>query len=113
GRGCLLFGLEPKRGIVSILLIIEAGAVLYLSIADIAKGMVYIFVGIYIRKEYDKIELKGYLTCGGVLDILGLITASVTFYMGLQGNGNYLEGFCTISYEIKIAAFITISVSMS
>nr|MBK9651816.1 hypothetical protein [Bacteroidota bacterium] len=33
--------------------------------------------------------------------------------MGLQGNGNYLEGYCTISYEIKICAFVKISVSMS
>jgi len=112
GRGCLLIGLEPKRGIVYILLIIEVGVVLYLNIG-VAEGIVYIFAGIYIKKEYDKVELKGYLTCGGALNILGLITASVTFYMGLQGNGNYLEGYCTISYEIKICAFVKISISMS
>jgi hypothetical protein len=112
GRGCFMIGVEPKRGVVMILLVIEFGAVLYLNIG-IAEGIVYLFAGIYIKKEYDNIEFRGYLTCGGALSILGIITISVTFYLGLRGGGTYLEGYCTLSIEIKICAFITISVGLS
>lgn len=111
GRGCFQIGVEPKRGVVMIRLIIEFGGVLYLNIG-VAKGIVYLFAGIYINKEYDRVELNGYLTCGGALDVLHLITASVTFYMGLRGNGKYMEGYCTVTVKIKICALVTISVGL-
>ncbi|HEY4336752.1 MAG TPA: hypothetical protein VGM89_12665 [Puia sp.] len=112
GRGCFQLAVEPRNGVVLILLILEFGGVLLLSIG-VADGMAYLFAGIYIRKEYDKVELRGYITCGGMLNILGLITASVTFYLGLSGNGKYLEGSCTLQFEIKICAFVHISVGLS
>ena len=95
-----------------ILLVLEFGGVLLLNIG-VADGDVYLFAGIYIRKDYGNVQIKGYLTCGGSLNILDLVTATVTFYLGLEGNGKYVEGYCTLSIEIKIAAFITISVGLS
>lgn len=112
GRGCFQLAVEPKRGVVMILLIIEFGGILYLNIG-VAEGIVFLLAGIYIRKEYDRVLLKGYLTCGGRLDVLGLISVSVTFYLGLQGNGNYMEGYCTVYVRIRICAFVKITVGLS
>lgn len=102
GRGCFRLDLEPKRGVVGALLIIEFGGVLYLNIG-VAKGMIYLFAGIYIRRELENVEIRGYLVCGGSMSILGLVTASITFYMGLHGNGDYLDGHASASYSFKIA----------
>lgn len=112
GRGCFQIGIEPKHGVVMVQLVIEFGGVLYLNIG-VAKGIVYLFAGIYIKRVYDRVELNGYLTCGGALDVLGIITASVTFYLGLRGTGKYMEGYCTITYKIKISVFIEFKVRLS
>ncbi|WP_276088104.1 hypothetical protein [Pedobacter sp. JY14-1] len=112
GRGCFQIGIDPKRGIVFILLVLEFGGVLLLNIG-VARGMVYLFAGLYFRKDNDKIELRGYLVCGGELNILRLVSASVVFNMGLRGDGNYAEGFCTVYYKIRISFLITIKVGLN
>jgi hypothetical protein len=112
GRGCLQIGLQPQQGIVMILLIVEAGCVVDIDLG-VAEGEAYIFVGIYIKKQYDQVQISGYLTCGGNLDVLGIVSISVSFYLGLEGNGKYLEGYCSLSVSIDICAFVSISVTLS
>lgn len=112
GRGCFMIGVEPKRGVVLIILIIEFGGVLYLALGP-AEGIAYLFAGIYFRKEYNQVEIRGYIICGGSLSLLSLITASVVFSMGLKGNGKYMDGYCTVEVEIKICAFFKIELSLT
>ena len=86
---------------VSILLVIEFGGVIYLNIG-VAKGIAYLFAGFYFRKQNNIVSIRAYLTAGGAFRIAGLITASITFYMGLEGNGHILKGRCYIQYSFKI-----------
>ncbi len=113
GRGCFQLEVEPERGIVAIVLVLEFGGVLFLGLGA-AKGYAYLFAGIYIRKEKGgEVTLRGYVVCGGVLDILGIITVSMTFNMGLESKGEYLKGSCSLTYTIKICKFIKKSITVT
>ena len=84
-----------------ILLIIEFGGVILLNIG-VARGFAFLFAGFYFRKENNVVSIRAYLVAGGSFRIAGLITASVTFYMGLEGNGHTLQGRCYVQYSFKI-----------
>ncbi len=44
----------------------------------------YVLAGIYYGMEDEQSELTGYVRLGGELDILGLISVSLEFYLGLS-----------------------------
>lgn len=76
----------------------------------VADGCVYLFAGVYF--DFDGkgcIILGAYIRCGGEVDVLDLITVSVTFYLDLQyqdnDNQTLLTGTCTITASISIAFF--------
>lgn len=55
----------------------------------VASGGIYLMAGIYYRMENvapDKqiCQLTGYVRCGGVLQVLGLVTVSAEFYLSLN-----------------------------
>jgi hypothetical protein len=59
----------------------------------------------------------GYLRCGGSLEVLGLISISVEFYLAFTyrnkaGGGNEVWGQATLTVSVKIAFFST-SVDLS
>ncbi len=92
---------------------LEFGANASLDIG-VASGGVYIMAGIYIAVEGDECALTGYLRMGGALEILGIITLSLEFYMSLtyESKGNKVWGEATLTVEIEIA-FVSVPVEMS
>lgn len=100
-------------GVELLELALEFGANASLDIG-VASGGVYIMAGIYIAVEGDECALTGYLRMGGALEILGIITLSLEFYMSLtyESKGNKVYGEATLTIEIEIA-FISIPVEMS
>jgi hypothetical protein len=72
-----------------------------------AKGRAYAFVGIYFRFEASKVTVGGYVRLGGALDILGLITISVEFFLGLNYDSgkNVLEGTARMTVCVEILFF--------
>ena len=79
----------------------------------VASGGVHVMAGIYFKWENDACELTGYLRLGGSVEVLGIITISVEFYMGLTyATGGHVSGEATLTVEIEILFFST-SVSMS
>jgi hypothetical protein len=92
---------------------LEFGASASLDIG-VASGGVYIMAGIYIAVEGDECALTGYLRMGGALEIMGIITLSLEFYMSLtyESKGNKVWGEAKLTIEIEIA-FISIPVEMS
>lgn len=56
----------------------------------VASGGIYLMAGIYYRMENDAAtnkricQLTGYVRCGGVLQVLGLVTVSAEFYLSLN-----------------------------
>ena len=114
GRGCVMIGIDPKHGVVDLIVVFEFGGVLYLNIG-VAEGILFLMAGIYIRKRSGFAELRAYIVAGGALRIIGLITASITFYLGLQAEGqNYrvLSGYCNVYYTIKLGKFFKKTVGM-
>jgi hypothetical protein len=111
--------LRPIAGNVSITELeaaLEFGAVI---VADfkLASGMLYVFGGIYYGKSDDSEVFRGYVRAGGSLDVLGLITASIEFYLGLtyekSGGATSAYGTARVSIRVKIIFVINISVTLT
>jgi len=96
---------------------LEFGASIGFSVGGIASGKVEIKAGIYFKvetvtdeqtgAEIQECTLEAYIRLHGELDILGLISVSITFYLGLSynfGDGS-LSGEATVTIEIEVAMF--------
>jgi hypothetical protein len=89
---------------------LEFGAGVALNIF-IASGKVEVMAGIYfiwevkVNEEYA--ELTGYVKLYGELSVLGLITVSVTFYMGLTYNLTTRKavGFAELIVKVEVLFF--------
>jgi hypothetical protein len=92
---------------------LEFGGQLALDIG-VASGGVHVFAGIYFKMENDDCTLTGYLRLGGSLSVLGLITISAEFYMGLtyESATNKVWGQATLTVKIEIL-FFSMSVGLS
>jgi hypothetical protein len=90
---------------------LEFGASMALDLV-IASGKVYIMGGIYFEMQKvgqpdETISLTAYIRMGGSLKILGLITLSIEFYLGLtyQKPPNELWGQAKLTVKIEILFF--------
>ena len=87
---------------------IEFGAVVNLDLG-VAHGEVHIFAGVYFHFEADRAVLTGFLRAGGSFDVLGLISASIEFYMGLTRAVEHgkciVYGEASVTVEIHILFF--------
>jgi hypothetical protein len=90
---------------------LEFGASMALDLV-IASGKVYIMGGIYFEMQKvgqpdETISLTAYIRMGGSLKILGLITISIEFYLGLtyQKPPNELWGQAKLTVKIEILFF--------
>lgn len=97
---------------------LEFGASMAIDIG-VATGKVYIVGGIYFVMEKvgqpdETISLTAYIRLGGSLKILGLITLSIEFYLGLtfQKPPNELWGQAKLTVKIEIL-FFSASVQLS
>jgi hypothetical protein len=88
---------------------IEVGANVSISVV-VASGNVHIMAGVYLK--YDMVgtssQLTGYLRAGGSLDVLGLISASVEFYLGFTyffGPPCSIAGEATVTIEVHVLLF--------
>jgi hypothetical protein len=95
---------------------IEVGANVSIDVV-VASGNVHIMAGVYLK--YDMVgrssQLTGYLRAGGSLDVLGLISASVEFYLGFTyyfGPPCSIAGEATVTIEVHVL-FFSASVSAS
>lgn len=111
GQGYFLIIAEPKRGIVGLEVVLEFGAIYYLTLPGV-NGEAYLVGGIYI-KNYDGIfDIRGYLLCVGRLNIISLFSASVTFYLGLQSYNGGLKGACVIRVKKRFSKWFKIVVTL-
>ena len=104
------FGLKmTPKGVVEIEGALEFGAIVALDLMGIARGKAYVMAGIYFCFGSNHTVLSGYVRAGGSLNILGLITVTVEFYLALgyeqRGNDSYAVGECSLTIEIDIFFF--------
>jgi hypothetical protein len=104
------------NGLEQIEAAIEFGGNISLNLV-IASGGVYVMAGIYFALTANSVTLTGYLRCGGYLEVLGLISVSVEFYLALtyhkkERGGNEVWGQASLKVCVKVA-FFSKSVSLS
>lgn len=111
GRGFFMITVEPKRGVVGLAFLIEFGAHFYFNIG-VAAGHAYLYAGIYYRKYYDNVTIKGYILCGGHFRIIGLFNSSLFFHLILTGNGRVIDGEAKLTVSYKFSRWFKISVQI-
>jgi hypothetical protein len=110
------FGLAVSaKGLEQIEASIEFGGNIELNLL-IASGGVYVMAGIYFALTAGSVTLTGFLRCGGYLEVLGLISISVEFYLAFtyrkKDGGSEVYGQASLTVCVKIA-FFSKSVSLS
>jgi hypothetical protein len=99
GGGFFAIELGPD-GVEMLEASIEFGANVSISVV-VASGNVHIMAGVYLKLDFatKESQLTGYLRAGGSLDVLGLISASVEFYLGFT---YYFDPPCKIAGEATV-----------
>lgn len=112
GGGFVGIRLTPK-GLALLEMSLEAGASLALDFG-VASGSVSAMVGIYMRLEDEKGSLTGYFRIRGEVDVLGLISASITLELSLtyEFDTGKMIGRASIEVEVEVL-FFSASVSIS
>lgn len=91
---------EPKRGLKSIEMALEMGAILAISIGPI-KGEVRFMVGLYYKKDDQGVVMEGYFIAEGILSVW-IISVSARLYMYVRSQNSQVTGGCTASYSAKL-----------
>jgi hypothetical protein len=115
GGGFFAVGVSAK-GLEQVEASLEFGGNVSLNLG-VASGGVYVMAGIYFGMTGTSVELTGYLRCGGYLEVLGLISISLEFYLAFtyrkkSGQGSEVWGQASLTVSVKIAFFST-SVSLA
>jgi hypothetical protein len=74
----------------------------------VASGGVYVMAGIYFRIKVSppaSSELTGYIRLGGSLSVLGIITVSIEFYLGLSYGDGKAWGEARVTVSIDVFVF--------
>jgi len=94
---------------------IEFGGAVAIDLG-VAAGGVYIMAGVYFKLVLagkGESQLTGYVRAGGSLMVLGLITISMEFYLGLSYSDGKAWGECKISVKVDVTLFsVSVTVSM-
>jgi hypothetical protein len=98
---------------------LEFGASVALNLG-VAQGQASIMAGFYFQKAGAGFTLTGYFRASGSLSVIGIITVSLVFYLGLSyaskgapEHGGALWGQAKLTVKIEILFFSTsVSVSM-
>ena len=112
GGGWVALRLSPM-GLVELEMGLEAAAALSIDLG-VASGSVSIAVGVYLRLEADAGSLTGYFRIRGEVDVLGLISASITLELSLTYDfpTGKMIGRASVVVEIEIL-FFSASVEVS
>lgn len=102
GGGFVGIRLSPK-GMVLLEMALEAGASLSVNLG-VASGSVSVMVGVYLRLEAQAGSLTGYFRIRGEVDVLGLISASITLELSLtyEFETGKMVGRASITIEVEV-----------
>ena len=94
-------------GIEMIQVSLEFGAAVSIDLG-VASGGVSIMAGIYFAQQSGQVQLTGFLRADGNLSVLGIITLSMEFYLGLS----YLDpgqayGIASVTVSVSVLFFST------
>lgn len=106
-------------GVKSLEAALEFGASVALNLG-VAKGQASIMAGFYYQQDETSFEFTGYFRAAGSLSVLGIITVSLEFYLGLSyvskgalPHAGKLWGQAKLTVKIEILFFSTsVSIKM-
>ena len=78
----------------------------------VASGGIQVMAGIYFRITGSACKLSGYVRATGALEVLGLITVSVEFYLELNYDNPRVWGQASVTVKVEVLFFST-SVTLS
>jgi hypothetical protein len=104
--------LSPQ-GLVVLEMALEAGASLSVNLG-VASGSISAMVGIYLRLESDAGSLTGYFRLRGEVNVLGLVSASITLELALtyEFATGKMVGRASVVVEVSVL-FFSASVEIS
>ena len=105
GGGWVALTASPK-GLVLLDLGLEAAAELSVDLG-VASGSVSVSVGVYLRLEGDQGKLTAYFRIRGEVDVLGLISASITLELSLTYDfpTGKLVGRASLTVDVEVLFF--------
>jgi hypothetical protein len=83
---------------------IEFGGNFSLDIG-VASGNVHVMAGIYFAMLGSQVKLSGYVRLGGSVEVLGLVSISVEFYLALNYDDGKAYGEATLTVSVDILGF--------
>jgi hypothetical protein len=112
GGGWVALRASPK-GLVLLEVGLEAAASLSVDLG-VASGSVSVAVGVYLRLEGDKGSLTGYFRIRGEVEVLGIVSASITLELSLRYDfpTGKLVGRASLQVEVDVL-FFSASVSIT
>jgi hypothetical protein len=117
GGGFVVLGLDTENAVKEIEAALEFGAFAELDFG-VASGAIYVKAGIYIyfNEPEEQTTLKGYVEMGGEVQVLGIVSVSITMHLSLGfykvGTVSEVRGQATLVIEIEIL-FFSASVNLS
>ena len=96
---------------------LEFGGALSLNLG-VASGSIEAMAGIYFKWEKlspsgERVTIEGYLRMAGSVEVLGIITISITFYLGLSYRSDgKVRGQASVTLKVEIA-FFSVSVGVT
>jgi hypothetical protein len=94
---------------------LEFGASISLDLG-LASGGVTVAAGIYFALGPDTVTLTGFFQASGSLEVLGIISISIVFYLGLtyQDDAGKAAAYGTASVSVSVSVlFISVSVTLT
>src|SRR5262249_40442584 len=82
---------------------LEFGGVAELDLI-IVKGGVHLLAGVYLSMRSGDLQIEGHLRLGGYVDVLGLVTVTIEFYLSLSYDSarNVLAGSGRLTVGVKL-----------
>ncbi len=106
--GGVFFGITlTTNGVQLVEMALEFGAGISLNLG-VASGSVTVMGGVYFQKSGEGALLSAYIRMVGKLSVLGLISVTVEFYLGLNYEPSpidMLSGDASLKVKVKIAFF--------
>jgi hypothetical protein len=104
--GTGFFALEVRTdGTVQLEAAIEFGGIVSLDLLGIVRGGVYLFAGVYVSLDSGQHIVSGHLRFGGYVDVAGLISVSIEFYIELRQQDTILVGEGSVTINVRILFF--------
>lgn len=85
---------------------IEFGGIFSINLLGIVKGGVYLLAGVYLMIQSDgPPAISAHLRLGGYVDVLGLVSVSIEFYLALEYRNNELAGLARLTIGVRVLFF--------